>query len=556
VAGNVLPQYAAPSPALCAAAGGCLPTEPIVYDFLPRGSATCGAGNVPGFVSFTGFGINGPGATLNNPTAPTLNVPCGYLSQYFPQGIPRLPPEIESPETQQQVYGWFVQDRFKLGDKATVQAGVRLDGYNFLFADDPQNPQSIATVRHQRLFEPHLGLTRLLTPRDQIRATYGRTLSIPLPGLSGNLISRGTFAAFENIPSYDNLTGRPATYCGLNLSTPCANYADQLFWLMRDARFPNSEIAPVRGATFTNYDFTYSHEFKDGIGLSLTPFYRRGYDIVEQSTTLSFSSGANPVPIVRPAVESNLGVQKATGLEALLTVDRDPGLSIRWSATYLNQLGNDPPLNYLSTASLALGTLYRSQLFSPIQSTLALVYKKGILRVNPVFTYQGGYPYGLGSLVAVFGPNGQPINVPNTNLPTLTSGNTPVCYVDPQYSGTISNPNIVACNGVPEKSSAGGLLSHGRMNADLNISLHAAGTRKTIGVAVTNLFDQLYGTPYPNPFFTNLVATGVYGPGSGSKSASNGAPTSFPAYAFGSYPYVLFPNLPPLETRIYYQVQL
>jgi hypothetical protein len=564
--GNVLPEFAAPSSSQCLAAGGCLPTSPVAYDFLAASSATCNAGKIPGTVEFSGFGVNGPGATANNPTIANLNVRCGYLSKYFPNGVPSLPAEVESPLTKQQIYGYFAQDRIKLGAKATAQLGLRFDGYNFLFPDDPQNPPSIATVSHQRLFEPHVGLTRLLTPRDSIRATFGRTLSVPLPGLSGNSIVRSTFSAFDSVPSYDNLTGQAAHYCGINLNTLCSSYGDQLFWIMRDTRYPNSQLAPVKGATFTNYDFTYSHEFKSGLGVSLTPFFRRGYDIVEQSTTLSFSSGANPIPVVRPAVESNLGVQKATGIEALLTYDRDPGLSIRWSATYLNQLGNDPPLNYLSTASLDLGTLYRSQLFSPIQTTLALVYKRGKFRFNPILSYQGGYPYGVGSLVQVILPNGQPANVYNTNIPSGVVGNTPYCYVDPQYSGTTTNPNIAACTGVPEKSSAGGLLSHGILNLDASLTLHAPGSRSTYGIAVTNIFNELYGTPVVNPYFTNLIATGVYGPGSGYKPGTspgspgattpNGSPSVFPNYAYGAYPYLLLPNKQPITTRLFYQVQL
>jgi hypothetical protein len=565
VAGNVSPNAAAPTSAQCVVAGGCLPTAPVVYDFLPATSPECSSptnnGGPAGTYKFQGGAINIPSQSF------TETVPCGYLSKYFPNGIPTLPPEIESPETKQQVYGYYLQDRFTLGAKATVQAGLRLDGYNFIFPDDPANPESISTVAHQRLFEPHLGITRLLTPRDSIRATYGRTLSIPLPGLSGNTIERSTFDAFNNVPSYNNLTGAPATYCGLNLNTTCTSYADQLFWIMRDARFPTSDVAPLRGSTFTNYDFTYSHTFPSGLAFNVTPFFRRGYDIVEQSNTLTFTTGLNPEPILRPAVESNLGIQKSTGIEASFDYTRDPGFSFRASGTYLNQLGNDPPLNYLSTASLDLGTLYRSQLFSPFQGTLAMTYHTGIIRINPVFTYALGYPYGVGNLVQVFLPNGKPANVPNTNLATGSAGNTPECYVDPEYSGTLTNPNISACTGSPELSSAGGLLSKADVNLDLTITFHAPSSRNTFGLKFTNVFNQLYGYPVPNPYFSNLIATGVYGPGSGYRpvsttpnttvsGASNGAPANFPAYDYGSYPYLLFPNRPPFETRVFYQVQL
>jgi hypothetical protein len=559
--GNVGPGAAAPTVAQCTLVGGCIPSSPAFLDFLPASSPDCNQGTTPGTQTYNGTAINTPTGSISE------TVPCGYLSKYFPKGIPQLPAEVESPQTKQQVYGYYLQDRFSLGDKATIQAGLRLDGYNFLFPDDPQNPESISTVRHQRLFEPHLGITRLLTPRDSLRGTFGRTLSIPLPGLSGNSIDRSAFAAFTGVPSYDNLTGKPATYCGLTLNVACTSYADQLFWIMRDTRFPNTDLSPLRGSTFTNYDLTYSHAFPSGLSVSVTPFFRRGYDIIEQSNTLSFTSGLNPQPILSPALESNLGIQKSTGIEGLITYDHDPGLSFRISGTYLNQIGNDPPLNYLSTASLDLGTLYRSQLFAPFQGTLAVAYHKGIFRINPVLTYSIGYPYGVGSLVQVFGLDGKPINVPNTNLAQASAGNTPECYVDPEYSGTVTNPNVSACIGSPERSSAGSLLSRASVNADLTLTLHAAGSRNTFGVKLTNLFNQLYGIPVVNPYFSNIVATGLYGPGSGYKPGTNvnpaistpvtnGAPAFFPSYVYGSYPYLLFPNKPPFAARFFYQVQL
>ena len=336
---------------------------------------------------------------------------------------------------------------------------------------------------------------------------------------------------------------------------------------MRDTRFPNTQIAPVRGATFTNYDVTYSHLFRNGTSFALTPFFRRGYDVVEQSTTLTFANNLAATPIVRPALESNLGIQKATGLEALLTNDKPFGWSYRVAATYLNQLGNDPPLNYLSTPSLLLGTLYRSQLFSPLQATVAGVYNThGGLRVNPVLTVNAGYPYGVGSIVQIFLPNGQPANVQNTNIPSPIAGTTPYCFVDPQWSGTITHPNIIACSGSPEKASAGGLLSKANANVDLNLSFRSPMTKVTYGMAITNVFNQLYGVPYPNPYFGDLIATGVFGPRSGDQPGGNinapsgqpagksGAPKAFPSYSFGTYPYLIFPNKPPLAVRFFVQM--
>ena len=502
-------------------------------DFIP--ATVCGANgqSAPGFVS-----VNGPNSTLN--------VPCGYLSQYFPGGIPRLPAEVDVPVTKQQVYGLFVQDTARIRNKWRAQMGLRLDGYNFLTPVDPANPPSIPTVDHQRLFEPHLGLTYLATPRDSIRATYGRTLSIPLPGLGGNSIDRSAYAAFAAIPSYDNTTGLPATYCGLNAKTACANYADQLYWLERDAKYGTNALnTPVRGATFTNYDATYQHNFNGGFAMSITPFFRRGYDIVEQANQILAVNPNTGALTIGPAIESNLGIQKTTGVELNATRDLAYGLSAIFNATYINQLGNDPPANYLSPASLASGQLYRSPNFSPLQATLALNYKsRSGWRLNPVLDFNIGYPYGNGAFIQVF-ENGVPVTVINSNLLTYQLNNTPYCYVDPQNPGTVKNPNCSAYDGVGETASAGGRLSHPQMRANMTIEYAPLDKHFTYGLALTNIFNQLYGVPYPNPNykpvstgFGDSVTSGLYAPGS-----------------YASSPFLLLPNRPPFNARFYIQFQ-
>jgi len=525
-------DYAYPYFGQATEAGSGVPFAVPFADFLPA-SACSGSLAPPGYLN------------VNTPTSST-NVPCGYLSQYFKNGIPRLPPEVDAPVTNQQLYGLFAQDTAKIGNKLRAQFGLRLDGYNFLTPEDPANPPSIATVEHQRLFEPHLGLTYLATPRDSVRATYGRTLSIPLPGLGGNSIDRSAYASFAGIPSYDNTTGTTATYCGLNGTTTCANYADQLYWLERDAKYGTGALnTPVRGATFTNYDLTYQHNFNGGFAMSLTPFFRRGYDIVEQANQILAVNPNTGALTIGPALESNLGVQKTTGIELNATRDVTYGLSAIFNATYINQLGNDPPSNYLAPAALAAGTLYRSPNFSPFQSTLALNYKsRSGWRVNPVLDFNVGYPYGNGAYIQVF-ENGVPITVINSNLLTSTLNNAPYCYVDPQNPGTIKNPNCAGYDGIGETASAGGLLSHIQMRANMTIEYAPGEKHFAYGLALTNIFDQLYGVPYPNPNykpvstgFGDSVTSGLYAPGS-----------------YASSPFLLLPNKPPFNARFYVQFQ-
>ena len=514
--------------------------------------------------------VNGYQLTSANTDLPPAGgygtVPCGYLSKYFPNGIPRIPGEVDVPVASQQVYGWFVQDTYTY-KKVKMQTGLRLDGFNFLFPNDPLNPPTIAAVAHQRLFEPHFGITYRLTPSDFIRATYGRTLAIPLVGLFGNNIDRASLAAFNNIPSFDNSTGTVAMYCGVNLNLVCANYADQLYWVLRDAKFgANQTLAALKGATFTNYDFTYSHQFKHGVALSITPFFRRGYDIVEASSTQIGTNQATGLPLLGPLLYSNNGIQKATGAELLITKENNnpEGFSGQLSATYVNQLGNDPPGSFLPTASLELGNLYRSANFSPFQTVLALTYKTGWMRFNPVISYNIGYPYGLGTITQNF-INGVPYNLPNTNIAFLVDPNNlintpPALYVDPQNPGSRLNPNVIGSNGLPGGAAAGSLLSAPEWNVDFTFQIEPPNSRATYGLAITNLFNQLYSIPTTNFRYIYPITTGVGGPGTGNKPPNavpnDQSPNLFAANAFPYSPYLILPNRPGLAIRTYVQIKI
>jgi hypothetical protein len=517
--------------------------QPVpAFDFLPSTFLGCPATYVPA----------GSGQSIT--------VPCGYLSQFFPHGIPRLPPTIYGPTVAQQVYGSFLQDTISMSSRWKAQAGLRLDGYNFLIPSDPLNPPSVSAARHQRLYEPHLGLTDVLSDRDSVRLTFGRTLAIPLPSFLGNNVDRSEFDEFNGVPSFDNTTGLPAVYCGLAHDQKCANYADQLYWLSRDVLYTNTSqsflglptvisplTAPLRGATFTNYDLSFQHQFSHGYGARVTPFYRRGYDIVEQSADIVGYQPFTGLPIVGPIFESNLGIQKATGAEFDLTKDALYGFSGQLSATYINQIGNDPPGEYLPSASLLLGILYHSPNLSPFQSSLALTYRTHSgWKYNTVVSYDRGYPIGAGLTEAAF-INGLPYQVPNTDGLNQNVSGSPE-YVDPEDPGSLFNPNIVGTRGVSQETGlAGGFYSRPRANTNIDIEYSPANTISTYGFAITNLFNQVYGIPISNPQYFEPVATGI--------TASNN-PNGYPVQAFPTSPFVILPDLQPLTMRFYWQIHL
>ncbi len=497
---------------------------------------------------------------------------CGYLYKYF-KTTPFLPGETEIPTARQQSYALYAQDTYAPSSKVRALLGLRLDGYNFLIPSDPLNPPAIDGIRHQRLYEPHIGLTYKLGTRDAVRANFGRTLIIPLATFIGNNIDRASFAAFRNVPSFDSVTGKTATYCGPGKTTTllggtyfvgsqaCANYADQLYWLVRNARFsPLESVAyPLRGSTFTNYDFSYSHEFKSGVALKLTPFYRVGYDVVETSQTLLGIDPATGSQQLTPQIESNLGTQRATGIEFEATSPlRQTGLTGTFSATYINQIGNDPPGEYLPTASVQLGKLYRSPNLAPFQSTLALTYRtKWGLRVNPIVNFASGYPYGAGTYAA-FTINGTPYYIPYTDalLTNQYAAILSAATVNPQSPGLITNPNLSALRGLDTaQAGPGSFLSRPQINTTITAELTPQAGRKglTYGVSIANLFDRVSSLPYAN-LGRNcvLVVTGLCA-SDGRASVVDTFHSGLTTVGSANSPYVVYPNQPPTTVRAYIQ---
>jgi len=337
----------------------------------------------------------------------------------------------------------------------------------------------------------------------------------------------------------------------------------------------------VKPATYNNYDFSYSHEFGGNVGVKITPFYKRGYDI---NIFASNPIGTDPVtnlPIFGPTKLTNLGLDKTTGVEFLLTKDAAFGFSGFVALTYVNRLQTIPPgfggqlEDFYPSAppqSLALGSLYKSGYLSPFSGRVGLTYKThGGFKINPIVSYDKGYPLGAGTLTSAF-VNGKATVVPNTNISipgfgtVSNSGGTSgvTQYVDPVNPGSIAKPVIAATRGTAETTLSGGILSKARFNTDMSLEYSPPGTRSTFGVYFTNLFNQIYAEPTLNPRY-QPVATGVAGPQTGQVATvgSLGAATAgglgfanFGPERFGQSAYNLTPSLTQIGVRLYYQLAL
>ena len=429
------------------------------------------------------------------------------------------------------------------------------------------------------LIEPRAAISFQLTKNDSLRASYGRSVEFAPLTFTDVTTPYGVYSKFAGVPSYSafsQASNGNAYTCGVSGNLYCTNYADQLRWEFQN-NVEGVPQQPVKPETFNNFEASYSHQFPAGVGLKLTPFYRRGYDALALVASPRLVNGQ---PVIDPStgnvellpsVATNQGQSRTTGVEMFLTKEAAYGLSGTLSATYINEFTNVVPSPLITedsfppipTASLALGNQYRVSFISPLSGALALSYKMHDgLKFNPIVTYTRGYPTGVGNLNAVF-INGKAYNVANTNAgnaaPFGTQNYAPN-FVDPENPGSLFAPNIAATRGTPETSAAGGIIAEPRVQTNLGIEFSPNSSHNTFGVLVTNLFNQTYsGVPGYNSRY-QPVATGISGP----KTGQTSLPVTYPGEGFESYgttqfgqdPYRLLNSGSPTTYRLYYQLAL
>jgi hypothetical protein len=518
------------------------------------------------------FGI-GPaqGFELADFVPTSANCPyCGYINSQLPNA--KLPYFDQVSQFDRADYAAYINDQFAASDRLKIEAGIRLDASNtkYLTNVDGESFNIPNDASHPMIWQPRVAASFQLTKNDAIRASFARSTQFPPLADVGETINRAAFNEFNSIPSYDVLTGGPAMFCGIKQATQCANYGDQLY--SEYQAVAGIPVQPVAPETFISYDFSYSHQFPHNIGVKVTPFYTRGYNIVDSVANVIGVNPSTNAPILGPALATNLGIEKTTGVEFLLTREAEYGFSGQLAATYLNKLSNVPALSgsedffpTIPTASLALGNLYRVGYLSPFQATLAVQYKsRGGLRINPQITYNRGYPYNNGLYTATY-VNGIPVNIPLTDVTGPTVGRSPSQFVDPANPGTVFNPNVDAALNTPETRDPGGLLSNAHIYTNLTIEFSPPRGRSTFGVQILNLFDQLYSNIPSLNGQLQPVASGVLGPQSGKLPSYAfpyfGSPLSpylagTPADEGGQSPYTIFQANTPINFLFYYELKV
>ena len=490
----------------------------------------------------------------NSPVCP---VNCGYIRQFFPNGI-KIPDNLEQSISNRQDMSLYLNDTWSPTSAIKIDTGVRMDGANYrlpapgidpstctsLYLPDPGswkpsttggcptatfNDISKAEIQ-PRIVEPRFAFSWQMNPSNDLRFSYGRSVEFPPLGQVDLYDPLSYFHQFANIPSFDwlgsALLGSPIpAQCGIpGYQVTCKNYADQLLWENQNT-IEGVPLQPVKPETFNNYDLSFEHQFTGGFSAKLTPWFRRGYDAT--AAVQSVKIGPNGQPIrnpdgtyqFNPSVFTNLGVDRATGLELLVTKEGNYGLTGQFAATYINEFSNVIPLSgsedffpSIPPASLALGNLYRVGFISPFQTSVDLNYKtRNGWRVSPQFQWNIGYPLSAGTVAAAF-VDGIPFNLINTNVTqgfnTAPNGSTQ--YVDPMNPGSVFNPNIAATRGTDEGVDPGSKLSHPSSNLNLTIEKNLANSQ-LLGVTVQNVFNELYSGATLNPHY-QPVATGLAGP--------------------------------------------
>jgi hypothetical protein len=524
-------------------------------------------------------------------------LPGGYLSAFFPNGVPRIPSwGIGFHQSFFQEYGAGLRAQYSATDRLKFDIGLRNEQqykhwYNPYNTGSPDNPYDLVpstftnTTNDPHVLQPRGSIAYQAGSNDALRFGYGRSAIFPDGYTAGDPFNPAGAEAFAKIPA------KPGAYCGLPTYGgifPCKNYADELYWQgdLLDA----PDVGVANPAIYSNYDLTYQHSFANGFGIHVTPFYKLGTGLPAASLIQTLPGGTQLFGT------TSAGFNRTSGVEFQLTTpQKRSGFSGFVSATYQNVLQSAPPLTsqedtlpQLSPATLALGDVYRAGYVSPFTVRLGGTYAlKNGLSVTPVLQYDRGYPYSVGNLIAAELANGTYANVPQVNFGSgtsvisgyqnMTGSSVSTNYYDPSDPGTTSHPNIAATRGTPATASNGGALWQSNLEANLTVQYKVA--RSTVGISITNLFGNAFNGTIPliNPYY-QPVANGLSGPLTGlnplaalygTYRAGGNIPKD--AYAFVNGAYLLtngipansaqniYPSLGPIQPTtftLYYQYKL
>jgi hypothetical protein len=540
------------------------------------------------------------GATFTNPQQCYIHdylVSHGLWTGTMPQ-IPTF--GISYHATDFQTWGVGIRDQWQVNSKLKFDYGVREDAANYKFGpniyqnsseifsnpSDLGSAQLTASFLTPHVIQPRVAGTYLLDPNNSVSASYGRSVEFAFAQLAGTPMNLyNVNPVLNQIPAIGQTTGGVATpSCGSgynntnssyqsNPNIPsygvgkyftCQNLAQQIFWLY-DQYLDAPDYGGAGQPTYSNYDFTYQHQFSKGLlagyGTRLTTFWRRGFNIFEN--VLLTNGPPNPATGQASGTTFSTkpdGIEKTFGTELSITSPNRPyGWTGFVTADYLASYQTIPgaAVNYpgqnagqsadgfqalLSQPLFGTGVLFRSGYLPPfsIRAGIAYTTKSGF-KIQPILSGNSGYPTGVGTSTITY-VDGVLQFVPSTNYGSATpiggafgpnhAYNAPA-YVDPALPGSLTSPNVYATRGYQDAPLVGGVLSRAQFNADLDLeySLHKDWT---IGAYISNLMNNHYGNYVYNTKW-QPVATGVGGPQTGQNiTNSNPASSGYDNYITGT----------------------
>ncbi len=474
------------------------------------------------------------------------------------------------------VHKWdlWAKDRWQPNERTTVTLGLRWDQEVVGFPADaaqqnttyyfdssgnlvtvPGQPIGTDVTRPQQI-SPRVAASYEATPRDTLRFSYGKNIEfVPLAALQTTY--NGVPTSLQNC----NIANKCFTPLpGYGVTNNVTNLYQQAILDLTTNYF--AQYTPVLPQTAVNVDFSWEHEFGQGLELRLTPYYRKGSNYVVGNQPLLFTL-ASGTPVFGPAKEENAGINENTGVEFALQRSAQYGFSGLVDATYDNTLANYdgdffPTVN---AAALAANHFFHVTYVAPVTGTFNLVYNtRDGWHASTTISYESGYRYGVGTKTFVFGANGQPEQVLNTDLAATTPSEA-YYFTDPNNPGTIEQPNITASRGTKEGSDPGSLF--GPPIATVNLSLsHTLGAgihNSEIGVRVENLLGNYSPTLIPSNLYYVPQGVGGYGAGSGfNVNQCTPANPSFCEpfmYNQSVYPYEAEPSGPPRLYTFFYSIK-
>ncbi len=482
----------------------------------------------------------------------------------------------------------WIRDRWQPNSHWTVTAGVRWDQeilelpknasqLNTFYANDAAGNfidvagQSLGTdVTRPSQISPRIALSYQANSRDVFKASYGKFIEFtPLsnientyavePSAANCTIANGCFVPLPGYsPTCVNGVDRANGNAGCN---SISNLHQQIIEDLNTNNF--AQFTPVRPQRATSVDFSWEHDFGNGLQLKISPYYRKGVDYVVASTPLLFNLPDGTSVFGSPR-ESNAGINKNTGVEFALDKNSTYGFSGFIHATYDNTLANYDSDFFPSVneAAVALGHLFHVSYLAPVTATLNINYNaRNGWHVFSEFPYESGYHYGVGKHTFVYLPTGtngslQPQEVLNTDLAQDALGNnhftSAYYFTDPNNPGTLTNPNITGSRGTNDGNDPGTIRGPQRLFANITLAHDIGVGQKNmqVGLRVANLFGNYTNAVVGNNSRFRPNGFGGFGPTSGKKNAFLAANEPY-QFNRGPFPFENEPTGPAREYTLY-----